>query len=200
SDEFYDLADKHGILVMPGWCCCDQWEKWSKWDAEDYRVAPASLRDQLRRLRNHPSVFAWLNGSDFPPPAHVERLYLDVLRDLEWSKPVVSNATDEPGPGSGPSGVKMRGPYDYVPPSYWLTDTKHGGAFGFATEVGPGAAVPPLDSLKRMLPPEHLWAIDDFWRFHAGGDEFKDLKLFTGALEARYGRPANVADYTRKAQ
>jgi exo-1,4-beta-D-glucosaminidase len=200
SDEFYDLADKHGILVMPGWCCCDQWEKWSQWDAEDYRVAPASLRDQLRRLRNHPSVFAWLNGSDFPPPAHVERLYLDVLRDLEWSKPVVSNATDEPGPVSGPSGVKMRGPYDYVPPSYWLTDTKHGGAFGFATEVGPGAAVPPLDSLKRMLPPEHLWPIDDFWRFHAGGDEFKDLKLFTGALEARYGRPANVADYTRKAQ
>ena len=99
----------------------------------------------------------------FPPPADVERLYLDVLRDLEWSKPVVSNATEEPGPVSGPSGVKMRGPYDYVPPSYWLTDTKHGGAFGFATEVGPGAAVPPLDSLKRMLPPEHLWPIDDFW-------------------------------------
>ena len=57
SDEFYDLADEHGILVMPGWCCCDQWEKWDKWDAEDHRVAPASLRDQLLRLRNHPSVF-----------------------------------------------------------------------------------------------------------------------------------------------
>ena len=38
SDEFYDLADETGILVMPGWCCCDHWEMWDKWDAEDHRV------------------------------------------------------------------------------------------------------------------------------------------------------------------
>lgn len=200
GDEFYDLADRYGILLMPGWCCCDQWEKWDKWDAEDYRVAPASQRDQILRLRNHPSVFVWLNGSDFPPPTKVEQAYLDILKELEWSKPVLSNATDAPGPLSGPSGVKMRGPYDYVPPSYWLTDTKNGGAFGFATEIGPGAAVPPIESLRRMLPPEHLWPIDDVWRFHAGGDEFKDLKLFTEALEARYGHATSAEDYARKAQ
>jgi exo-1,4-beta-D-glucosaminidase len=200
SDEFYDLADEYGILVMPGWCCCDQWEKWDKWDAEDHRVGPASLRDQVLRLRNHPSVLAWLNGSDFPPPARVEKAYLDVLRDLRWSKPVLSNATDAPGPVSGPSGVKMRGPYDYVPPSYWLTDTKNGGAFGFATEMGPGAAVPPIESLKKMLPPDRLWPMNEFWTFHAGGDEFKDLKLFTDALEARYGKATGVEDYARKAQ
>ena len=41
--------------------------------------APASLRDQMLRLRSHPSVFVWLNGSDFPPPAEVEQAYLDVL-------------------------------------------------------------------------------------------------------------------------
>ena len=39
-----------------------------------------------------------------------------------------------------------------------------------------------------MLPAEQLWPIDEFWTFHAGGDEFKDLKLFTAALEARYGK------------
>ena len=76
-DEFYDLADEQGILVMPGWCCCDQWELWDKWDAEDYTVGPDSLRDQLLRLRNHPSVLVWLNGSDRPPIAAVERAYLD---------------------------------------------------------------------------------------------------------------------------
>ena len=200
TDEFYDLADKHGILLMAGWCCCDQWEMWDKWDAEDHRVAPASLKDQLLRLRNHPSVLVWLNGSDFPPPADVERRYLDTARQCEWSKPVLSNATDAPGPVSGPSGVKMKGPYDYVPPSYWLTDTKNGGAFGFATEIGPGAAVPPIESLRRMLPADHIWPIDDFWRFHAGGDEFKDLNRFTEALEARYGKATGALDYTRKAQ
>jgi exo-1,4-beta-D-glucosaminidase len=200
TDEFYEAADRHGILLMPGWCCCDQWEMWDKWDAEDHRVAPASLRDQILRLRNHPSILVWLNGSDFPPPAPVEQKYLDVLAQCEWSKPVLSNATDAPGPVSGPSGVKMRGPYDYVPPSYWLTDTKNGGAFGFATEIGPGAAVPPIESLKQMLPTRSLWPIDDVWRFHAGGDEFKDLKLFTEALEARYGKATGVEDYARKAQ
>jgi exo-1,4-beta-D-glucosaminidase len=200
GEEFYDAADRNGILLMPGWCCCDQWEMWDKWDAEDHRVAPASLRDQILRMRNHPSVLAWFNGSDYPPPADVEREYLDVLAKAEWDKPVLSSGTAAPGPVSGPSGVKMSGPYDYVPPPYWLTDTKHGGAFGFATEIGPGAAVPPIESLRQMLPPDHLWPIDDFWRFHAGGDEFKDLRLFTDALEGRYGKATGAEDYARKAQ
>jgi exo-1,4-beta-D-glucosaminidase len=200
TDQFYELADRMGILVIAGWCCCDQWEQWNKWDAEDHRVGPASLRDQIRRLRNHPSVLAWLNGSDFPPPAKVERAYLNVLEELRWPKAVLSNATDAPGPVSGPSGVKMLGPYDYVPPSYWLTDTKNGGAFGFATEISPGAAVPPIDSLNAMLPADRLWPMNEFWTFHAGGDEFKDLKLFTEALEARYGKADSAEDYARKAQ
>jgi exo-1,4-beta-D-glucosaminidase len=200
SDALYDLADRLGILVMPGWCCCDQWEMWDKWDAEDHRVGPASQRDQLLRLRHHPSVFVWLNGSDFPPVATVEQKYLEIAKSVEWSRPIVSNATETPGPVSGPSGVKMRGPYDYEPPSYWLTDTQKGGAFGFATEIGPGAAVPPLESLQTMLPADHLWPIDHVWNYHAGGDEFKDVKRFTSALEARYGKATGVADYARKAQ
>ena len=200
SDLFYDLADEYGILLMPGWCCCSHWERWDEWDDEDHRVGPASLRDQALRLRNHPSVLVWLNGSDNPPPADVERAYLDVLAEVGWSKPILSNATDAPGPVSGPSGVKMRGPYDYVAPSYWLADTSHGGAFGFATEIGPGAAVPPLESLERMLPPEHLWPIDEFWTYHAGGGEFRDLTRFTAAMDARYGPATSVEDYARKAQ
>jgi len=200
GDPFYELADRLGILVMPGWCCCDQWERWDEWDAEDHRVGPASLRDQALRLRNHPSVLAWLNGSDYPPPAPVEKAYLDVLAELEWPKPVLSNATDAAGSVSGRTGVKMRGPYDYVPPAYWLEDTTHGGAFGFATEISPGAAVPPIESLRRMLPPDHLWPIDAVWNYHAGGDEFKEMRLFNEALAARYGAPSGVEDYARKAQ
>ena len=29
------------MLVMAGWCCCDQWEHRSQWDAENQRVARA---------------------------------------------------------------------------------------------------------------------------------------------------------------
>ena len=60
--------------------------------------------------------------------------------------------------------------------------------------------MPPIESLKEMLPPDHLWPIDQVWNYHAGGGQFKDLKLFTTALEARYGKAAGVADYARKAQ
>jgi exo-1,4-beta-D-glucosaminidase len=200
SDEFYDLADKHGILLMPGWCCCDQWEMWDKWDAEDHRVAPASLESQALRLRNHPSVLVWLNGSDAPPPPDVEKRYLEVLKQCEWPKPVLSSAHHTPAKVSGPSGVKMKGPWDYVAPQYWLIDKEKGGAFGFATEIGPGGAVPPIESLKQMLPEDHLWPIDEYWNFHAGGDEFRDVSRFTETLEGRYGKARNVVDYARKAQ
>ena len=200
TDEFFERADQEGILVMAGWCCCDHWEDWANGTAENRAVATASLRDQALRLRAHPSVFVWLNGSDGPPPPDVEKAYLDVLREVGWPKPVLSSATDKKSPVSGPSGVKMTGPYDYVPPSYWLTDKQHGGAFGFNTETSPGPAVPPIESLEEMLPAEHLWPIDEVWAFHAGGNEFDNLKLFTAALEARYGKASGAEDYARKAQ
>src|SRR6202167_2966287 len=28
SEEFFDMADQQGVLVMAGWCCCDFWEHW----------------------------------------------------------------------------------------------------------------------------------------------------------------------------
>src|SRR6266404_6231079 len=72
TEEFFEMADRTGILVMAGWCCCDFWEHWGSWKDEDFEIAKASLRDQIYRLRSHPSMVMWLNGSDNPPPADVE--------------------------------------------------------------------------------------------------------------------------------
>ena len=33
-DEFFDMADRAGILIMPGWTCCDMWEHWDDWKPE----------------------------------------------------------------------------------------------------------------------------------------------------------------------
>src|SRR5262249_39552307 len=104
---FYDEADARGILVMPGWCCCDFWEKWKDWDARTRKIAAASLEDRVRVLRTHRSVFVWLNGSNNPPIKDVEQAYLDTLKRLEWPLPVVSSATAQLAPVSGASGVKM---------------------------------------------------------------------------------------------
>jgi exo-1,4-beta-D-glucosaminidase len=200
DDAFFDIADREGLLVMPGWCCCHYWERWKEWTDKDLPIAVASLRDQILRLRGHPSVFVWLNGSDNPPPAAVEKAYLAVEKELSFPDPVVSSATDQVAEYSGPSGVKMLGPYEWVPPIYWYTDTKHGGPFGFATEIGPGPAPPPLESLKRFIPEDALWPVGDVWDYHCGGGEFKDVHVFDAAMDARYGKPKSVAEYARKAQ
>jgi exo-1,4-beta-D-glucosaminidase len=99
-----------------------------------------------------------------------------------------------------PTGIRMTGPYEYVPPVYWYVDTKAGGAYCFNTETSPGPAVPPIESLRRMLPKEHLWPIDEFWSYHAGGGPFKSLGIFTEALNKRLGQATSVEDYAMKAQ
>jgi exo-1,4-beta-D-glucosaminidase len=212
SEEFFDLADRQGIMVMAGWCCCAAWEHWSEWTPEELPIAQASLRDQIYRLRSHPSLLVWLNGSDNPPPPKVEQAYLQIEKDLLWPNPVISSASAKPTTVSGESGVKMTGPYDYVPPNYWTEDSlgaNHpqkcnpggcGGAYGFNSETSAGAAVPPIESIEAMLPKEHWWPIDNWWNFHAGGENFKDLHRYTGALYARYGAADSLEDYTRKSQ
>jgi exo-1,4-beta-D-glucosaminidase len=200
DEAFFDITDREGILVMPGWCCCDHWEQWKKWDDEDLPVAKASLRDQILRLRGRASVFTWLNGSDGPPPANVEQAYLDILKELGFPNPVVSSATETKTTVSGESGMKMRGPYEWVPPLYWYTDTKLGGPHGFATEIGPGPAPPPLESLKRFIPEDQLWPIGEAWNYHCGGGPFKTMDVFNAAMDARYGPSSGVAEYARKAQ
>lgn len=209
--EFLDLADERGILLIAGWCCCDHWEHWPNWKPQDFTIAEQSLRDQIYRLRGHPSLIAWMNGSDNPPPPDVEQTYLKVEKELLWTNPVVSSATSKLAGFSGESGVKMTGPYEYVAPSYWQTDKTDmsrqqcnpggcGGAYGFNTETSMGPAVPPIESIRAMVGKDHLWPIDDVWNYHAGGQAFKDIHVFSDALNARFGPATSAEDYAQKSQ
>jgi exo-1,4-beta-D-glucosaminidase len=201
AENFYDEADRMGLLIMPGWCCCDIWEVWRDWGPEQKAVAVESLRSQALRMRNHPSIYVWLNGSDNPPVPEVEQAYLDVLKQTNWPNPIVSSATSKPTQLTGMSGVKMSGPYDYVPPEYWLVDTgRFGGAYGYNTETSPGPAVPPVDSLRKFLPQSSYWPIDQAWTYHAGGGKFAQINLFTTAMNARYGEAKSMEEYAEKSQ
>ena len=213
TQEFFDIADREGILVMAGWCCCDFWERWPRWKPQDFEIAKQSLRDQIYRLRSHPSLVMWLNGSDNPPPPDVEQMYLDIEKQLLWPNPVVSSATGKATTVTGNSGVKMTGPYEYVAPSYWEQDTLSGppgrkqcnpggcgGAYGFNTETSMGPAVPPIESIGAMVGKDHLWPIDDVWNYHAGGGEFKTIQVFSEALAKRYGKSDKAEDFAAKSQ
>jgi exo-1,4-beta-D-glucosaminidase len=199
SNDFFHLADKDGILVMAGWCCCDEWEHWKNWTPNDLKIATASLRSQMMRLRRHPSLLAWLNGSDNAPPANVETAYLKVEAETHWPNPVLSAASSQDTTVTGLNGVKMTGPYDYVEPSYWYVDKHHGGDYGFNTETSPGPAIPSLASRKTFLPDPEAWPPSADWSLHYGGGGFKNLAVLDSAMNAIYAKPTNLAEYTRMA-
>ncbi|MBS0433204.1 MAG: glycoside hydrolase family 2, partial [Proteobacteria bacterium] len=206
---FYDLADRYGIMILPGWECCDKWEAWAKtggepWDAADMQVAQESMASEAKLLRNHPSVIGFLIGSDNAPPPAIAKMYVDTLHAEGWQLPIIAAAVEQATAGTGPSGMKMAGPYAWVPPAYWYAD-KLGGAFGFDSEVGPGANIPRLEDVERMLSPlsaEALWKYPKVRQYHATAawSPFATLEPFDDALSARYGAPASLADYVQKAQ
>jgi exo-1,4-beta-D-glucosaminidase len=200
TDAFFHLADEQGILVMLGWCCCDHWERWKDWTAEDLSIATASLRSQMLRLRHHASLLVWLNGSDNPPPADVETAYLKIESETHWPNPTLSSATARATTVSGESGVKMSGPYDYVAPSYWYVDQHNGGAFGFVTETSPGPAIPSLASREKFLPDPEAWPPSANWTYHYGSGGFANLKVMDDAMNAVYATPHSSAEYERIAQ
>ncbi len=212
SDALYELADRMGILIMAGWSC--QWE-WPEYlgkalvehdklggpkDPADVDLVCAYLRDHVRWLRHHPSLLVWVLGSDKLPWPEVERRYRADLQVLDPHRPVLATCKGLTSEVSGPSGVKMAGPYQYVTPNYWFLDTQHGGAFGFNTETGPGPQVPPLNSLEAMLPPESRWPINEVWNYHCGRFSFGNLEVYLKAFKARYGASTSLEEFAFKAQ
>jgi exo-1,4-beta-D-glucosaminidase len=179
---------------------------------EDIELIARSWEEQLLWLRHHPSILVWAVASDKVPAPDLERRYIEIFQRCDPTRPYLAStggvgseqriigSEEIVSDVSGGSGVKMLGPYAYTPPVYWYTDTQRGGAYGFNTETSPGAVVPTLESLKRMLPPDHLWPIDDYWDFHCGLYEFDTLDRYVEALGRRYGDPESLEEFARKAQ
>jgi exo-1,4-beta-D-glucosaminidase len=212
-DEFFDLADQYGVLTLPGWECCDKWEgqvngsePGDTWTTADYPIAKASMTGEAERLRNHPSVISFLIGSDFAPNATIEKGYLDALAAADWPTPIVSAASAKSSPQLGQSGMKMNGPYDWIPPNYWYDNAHNdgGGAWGFNSETSAGPDIPTMDTLNRMMSASELntlWSNPSAAQYHRSqSSTFANLKLFGNALTGRYGASANLADFVRKAQ
>ncbi|MHC4517491.1 MAG: glycoside hydrolase family 2 protein [Planctomycetota bacterium] len=222
DQTLYDLCDEYGILMMVGWSCHWEHEQYlgkpvderygGIVSPEDIDLVSQSWEDQLLWLRYHPSIFAWAVASDKVPAPDLERRYIETFQKHDPTRPYLAStggvgseqkiigSEEIVSDVSGGSGVKMLGPYAYTPPVYWYTDTKRGGAYGFNTETSPGAVVPTLESLRKMIPADHLWPIDAYWDFHCGLNEFDRLDRFREAVRRRYGEAENLEAFARRAQ
>ncbi|NWF88351.1 MAG: glycoside hydrolase family 2 [Ignavibacteriaceae bacterium] len=209
TEDVYNLCDKYGILLMVGITCHWEWGAFIGKPHDDFgtihtdkdiKDVSALWKDQIKWLRNHPSIFVWLYGSDKHPKPEMEQEFLKVLSEEDPLRPYLASAADKNTTLSGRTGVKMKGPYDFVPPHYWFTDTLYGGAYGFNTETGPGPQVPIIESIKKFIPADHLWPIDSVWNFHCAGLTFNSLERYTDAMNNRLGKASNLNEYSTKSQ
>jgi hypothetical protein len=58
--------------------------------------------------------------------------------------------------------------------------------------------VPPIESMRLMMPEKDLWPINEMWALH---DYFQDrCRDYTRIIHDSYGPPADIADFCEKAQ
>lgn len=225
NHHIYDLCDDNGILLMVGWSCQWEWPDYLglplemaegdenlpinegvdlyavKLNTEEEDLLAGYLGSQAKWLRNHPSIFCWAVGSDAMPKPSLEKKYMDQLKDLDNTRSLLVSAGEFESELTGKSGMKMNGPYEYVPPVYWYEDKKLGGAFGFNSETGPGPQVPPISSIKKMIPEEHLWPpANDMWNYHSGRKDFNSIGVYMKALNAKYGESSSIEEFAMKSQ
>ncbi|EOA84149.1 glycoside hydrolase family 2 protein [Exserohilum turcica Et28A] len=211
----YEVADKEGIMILAGWECCDKWEAWTyndnnnaeRWSDHDYEIAASSMKHEAEMMVNHPSMLAFSIGSDSSPDGKATKIYVDALNAAQWPNPMLPSANHRTGSDKlCNGGMKMEGPYEWVPPNYWYDpENRWGSAAGFGSEEGAGVGTPELGSLKQFLSPselEDLWKAPNKTLYHMGAENsfFRTREIYNKALWARYGAPTSLSDYLMKAQ
>ncbi len=209
NQTIFNAADELGILVMIGWSCQWEWKDYCGREEDEYLAIRTdkeiaehaqAYQDQVEWIRNHPSVFLYVYGSDKLLVPKLEQKLNAMISTTDGTRPILNSCGGRVSEVTGKSGVKMNGPYSYVTPNYWYVDNSRGGAFGFNTETGPGIQIAPIESIQKMIPKENLWPIDNVWGYHLGRREFTTYKYWMRPFQKRYGMPDDVNTFALKAQ
>jgi len=203
--EFYDACDKYGILVFQDFWnsgdCNGRWldpqKKEDQWTRrgypDDHGLFMASVIDQVKMIRNHPSLAFWCGGNEITPTDDLLLPMKDsILSTLDGTRYFFDYSNSDSmsfnafgGNGDGPYGVQpIR--------SFWADRT-----FPFNSEVG-SVGLGDYESLQRFLPKENLVAPqypgkeDSVWAYHK-------YIGYDSTIYA-YGPVRDLRDFTRKAQ
>ena len=202
--EFYNACDKYGILVWQDiWItgdCNGEWNDQTKKDSQarrksypdDHRLFLESLTDQIRLLRNHPSLYLWCGGNEtYPPPDILEALKNEIFPKfdpdrffLDKSTSPVLMTNEKGGTGDGPYGIRE--------PERIFTEK----SFPFNPETG-SIGIPNYEGLIKIIPenelvPPRSGRPSGSWQYH------KYLSL--ADFPDRYGKVKDIRDFCFKAQ
>jgi exo-1,4-beta-D-glucosaminidase len=100
NQTLYNAADENGILLMIGWSCQWEWESYcGRKESEfmsidtprDIELQSTAYIDQVKWLRNHPSIFLWVLGSDKLPNPELETKMNNLLKIFDPTRPILSS-------------------------------------------------------------------------------------------------------------
>ncbi len=208
--EFYSACDRYGLLVFQDFWnsgdCNGRWEdpmkKEDQWTRrkypDDHALFITSAADQIKMLRNHPSLAFWCGGNEITPPADILAALKDSLLPVldntrcffDYSNSDSMSLNNLGGNGDGPYGIQPLS-------TFWAKRT-----FPFNSEVG-SVGTGDLESLQRFLPKEDQvpptevdrsehGKIDPVWDYHK-------YISYEHALEP-YGPIKDLRDFSEKAQ
>ncbi|MEK0316687.1 glycoside hydrolase family 2 protein [Cohnella sp. 56] len=172
TDDFYDLCDRKGLMVMQEWPTC-----WGSHDQQPADVLEETVRLNTLRLRSHPSLVMWAGGNEIGQG--LDSPVLDMMGrlavELDGTRPF--HLTD-PWGGSMHSHIVWKGwtpsySFDY----YANLDTVLIGEFGLAS-------APNIASVRRFMPPEEMacWPQEQgrsFYRHLPAFDTRDDCRILT---------------------
>ncbi len=204
--EFYAACDKYGILVfqdfwMSGDCngkWLDPQKKEDQWTRRKYPdnhgLFLASVADQIRMLRNHPSLAFYCGGNEIPPPEDILTAMQDSLLPALDSTRYFFNYSNVDSMSYNSLGGNGDGAYHIQPVEhFWEYHS-----FPFNSEIG-SVGMGDYRSLERFIPPRDLvmpdsnWmGLDSVWRYHKYLGYGKHITV--------YGKPADLKDFAEKAQ
>jgi hypothetical protein len=202
--EFYDACDKYGILVWQDlWIsgdCNGEWNDPTKKESQARRKAYPdkhslfleSAIDQIKMLRNHPSLYLWCGSNETLPVADIlKALEEEVFPEydpgryfLEYSTSAKLMTNSIGGVGDGPYGIRE--------PERIFTEQ----SFPFNPETG-SIGIPNYDGLIKFIPQEEMVPPQGqrsgrSWQYH----KYLSLMDFPG----RYGMVKDIKDFCFKAQ
>lgn len=204
--EFYDACDEFGILVFQDlWGsgdCNGAWEDPTKMDSRERRweypdnhdLFIASVEDQVKMIRNHPSLCFWCGANEWPLAKDIDqRLKKEVFPRLDPERLFASFSTDTLFTRNllGDNGD---GPYGIQEPEWFFTFRSH----PFNPEAG-SVGSPEVESMREMMTEQDLagfprkgFTRNYTWRYH------KDLGY--GDHLERYGEVKDIETYCKYAQ
>jgi hypothetical protein len=180
--DFYDACDKYGLLVWDDFWLANPVDGP---DPADHAMFMSNVVDKIRRVRGHPCEAIYCGRNEGYPPPDLDQAIGRAVTNLDGTRLYL--------PDSAAGEVTGHGPYDVKDPEWYFENRGR----TFHSELGI-VCVPPVESMRAMMPGENLWPINDMWAVH--DYQTPRAPLYTARIEQRYGPATSIEDYCRKAQ